>query len=88
MDYLLEALKRRELFGWLRLPVSALPEVDFPTIEVSTRLPGASPETVAVLVTASLERQLAQIAGLVDHDRVQCIRHQTTAVIPPSTKTT
>ncbi|MDB5371971.1 MAG: acriflavine resistance protein [Belnapia sp.] len=54
------------LFGYLRLPVSALPEVDFPTIEVTTSLPGASPETVAVLVTASLERQLAQIAGLTD----------------------
>ncbi|WP_424813252.1 efflux RND transporter permease subunit [Roseococcus sp. YIM B11640] len=54
------------LFGYLKLPVSALPEVDFPTIEVSTQLPGASPETVAVQITASLERQLAQIAGLVD----------------------
>ena len=54
------------LFGYLRLPVSALPEVDFPTVEVATTLPGASPETVALLVTASLERQLAQIAGLTD----------------------
>jgi multidrug efflux pump len=54
------------LFGYWRLPVSALPEVDFPTIEVTTTLPGASPETVALLVTASLERQLAQIAGLTD----------------------
>ncbi|MDN3568336.1 efflux RND transporter permease subunit [Paeniroseomonas aquatica] len=54
------------LFGYLRLPVSALPEVDFPTIEVTTSLPGASPETVALLVTASLERQLAMIAGLTD----------------------
>ncbi|MBX6376886.1 MAG: efflux RND transporter permease subunit, partial [Acetobacteraceae bacterium] len=54
------------LLGYLRLPVSSLPEVDFPTIEVTTQLPGASPETVAVLVTASLERQLAQIAGLND----------------------
>src|SRR3954454_22512505 len=54
------------LLGYLRLPVSALPEVDFPTIEVTTSLPGASPETVALLVTASLERQLAQIAGLTD----------------------
>ncbi|WP_160000134.1 efflux RND transporter permease subunit [Roseomonas sp. 18066] len=51
-------------FGYLRLPVSALPQVDFPTIEVVTQLPGASPETVAVLVTASLERQFAQISGL------------------------
>ncbi|MDO9706809.1 efflux RND transporter permease subunit [Paracraurococcus lichenis] len=54
------------LFGYLRLPVSALPEVDFPTIEVTTTLPGASPETVALLLTASLERQLAQIGGLTD----------------------
>ncbi|MBW8270110.1 efflux RND transporter permease subunit [Caldovatus aquaticus] len=60
------ALLLAGLLGYLRLPVSALPEVDFPTIEVTTRLPGASPETVAVLVTAPLERQLAQIAGLSD----------------------
>jgi multidrug efflux pump len=52
------------ILGYRALPVSALPEVDFPTIQVSTQLPGASPETVAVLVTASLERQLGQIAGL------------------------
>ena len=52
------------LYGYLRLPVSSLPEVDFPTIQVTTQLPGASPDTVAVLVTASLERQLAQISGL------------------------
>ncbi|WP_439596515.1 efflux RND transporter permease subunit [Falsiroseomonas sp.] len=52
------------LYGYRRLPVSSLPEVDFPTIQVTTQLPGASPDTIAVLVTASLERQLAQIAGL------------------------
>jgi len=52
------------VLGYRALPVSALPEVDFPTIEVSTQLPGASPETVAKLVTASLERQFGQIAGL------------------------
>ncbi|MBI0536561.1 acriflavine resistance protein B [Roseomonas sp. KE2513] len=52
------------LWGYLRLPVSSLPEVDFPTIEVSTQLPGASPDTVALLVTAPLERQLGQIAGV------------------------
>ena len=52
------------IMGYLRLPVSALPEVDFPTIEVSTQLPGASPDTVAVLITAPLERQFAQISGL------------------------
>jgi multidrug efflux pump len=54
------------LYGYMRLPVSSLPEVDFPTIQVTTQLPGASPDTVAVLVTASLERQLAQIPGLVE----------------------
>jgi multidrug efflux pump len=52
------------LWGYWRLPVSSLPEVDFPTIEVSTQLPGASPDTVALLVTAPLERQLGQIAGI------------------------
>ncbi|CAH0190791.1 efflux RND transporter permease subunit [Roseomonas sp. CECT 9278] len=54
------------IYGYMRLPVSSLPEVDFPTIQVTTQLPGASPDTVAVLVTASLERQLAQIAGLTE----------------------
>ena len=54
------------LYGYMRLPVSSLPEVDFPTIQVTTQLPGASPDTVAVLVTASLERQLAQISGLAE----------------------
>ncbi|HYF09564.1 MAG TPA: efflux RND transporter permease subunit, partial [Acetobacteraceae bacterium] len=53
-------------YGYMRLPVSSLPEVDFPTIQVTTQLPGASPDTVAVLVTASLERQFAQIPGLVE----------------------
>jgi multidrug efflux pump len=55
------------LVGWLGfrlLPVSALPEVDFPTIQVSTQLPGAGPETMAPLVTTPLEQQLGQIAGL------------------------
>jgi multidrug efflux pump len=50
--------------GYWLLPVSALPQVDFPTIEVITQLPGASPETTASLVTASLERQFGQIPSL------------------------
>jgi multidrug efflux pump len=50
--------------GYKWLPVSALPEVDFPTIQVVTQLPGASPETVETLITASLERQFGQIPGL------------------------
>ncbi len=52
------------LLGYGALPVSALPQVDFPTIEVSTQLPGASPDVTATLVTASLERQFGQITGL------------------------
>ena len=50
--------------GYHALPVSALPEVDFPTILVTTQLPGAGPQTVETLITASLERQFGQIPGL------------------------
>jgi multidrug efflux pump len=52
------------LLGYWGLPVSALPQVDFPTIQVTTKLPGANPETTANLVTASLERQFGQIPSL------------------------
>jgi multidrug efflux pump len=52
------------LLGYFALPVSALPQVDFPTIQVSTQLPGASAEVTATLVTASLERQFGEITGL------------------------
>ena len=51
--------------GYNALPVSALPEVDFPTIQIVTQLPGAAPDTVETLITASLERQFGQIPGLV-----------------------
>ncbi len=54
------------LMGYRQLPVSALPQVDFPTIEVTTQLPGASPDTVSTLITASLERQFGQIQGLTE----------------------
>ena len=50
--------------GYWWLPVSALPQVDFPTIQVTTQLPGASPDTIASLVTAPLERQFGQIPAL------------------------
>src|SRR6188472_4284386 len=46
------------------LPVSPLPEVEFPTIQVSAGLPGASPETMASSVATPLERQFARIAGV------------------------
>ena len=46
------------------LPVAALPEVEFPTIQITTQLPGADPVTMATSVTAPLERQFAQIPGV------------------------
>jgi multidrug efflux pump len=52
------------LLGYWLLPVSSLPQVDFPTIQVSTQLPGGSPDTIAALVTAPLERQFGQIPSL------------------------
>ena len=50
--------------GYKLLPISALPAVDFPTVQVSAQYPGASPDVVASTVTAPLERQFGQIAGL------------------------
>jgi multidrug efflux pump len=50
--------------AYLQLPVSALPEVDYPTIQVATTYPGASPEVMASSVTAPLERQFGQMPGL------------------------
>lgn len=52
------------LIGYRLLPVAALPEVEYPTIQVSTLYPGASPDVVTSSITAPLERQLGQIAGL------------------------
>ncbi|WP_158923571.1 efflux RND transporter permease subunit [Acidisphaera sp. S103] len=52
------------LIGYQLLPVAALPEVDFPTIQVVTGYPGASPEVMATSVTAPLEHYFGQIAGL------------------------
>jgi len=52
------------VLGYLWLPVSSLPQVDFPTIQITTQLPGASPDTIASLVTAPLERQFGQIPSL------------------------
>jgi multidrug efflux pump len=52
------------IVGYTQLPVSALPEVNYPTIQVVTFYPGASPEVVATTVTAPLERQFGQLQGL------------------------
>ena len=54
------------LMGFSRLPVSPLPQVDFPTISVSATLPGASPETVSTSVAEPLERHLGQIADVTE----------------------
>jgi len=50
--------------GYTQLPVSALPEVDYPTIQVLTFYPGASPDVMATAVTAPLERQFGELQGL------------------------
>src|SRR5947208_14447183 len=52
------------LLGYLWLPVSSLPQLDFPTIQVTPQLPGASPDVMASLVTAPLERNFGQIPSL------------------------
>ena len=52
------------LVAYSQLPVSALPEVDYPTIQVVTFYPGADPEVMASSVTAPLERQFGQVPGL------------------------
>jgi multidrug efflux pump len=52
------------ILGYSLLPVASLPQVDFPTIQVTTQLPGANAETIASLVTAPLERQFGQIPAL------------------------
>ncbi len=52
------------IFAYKALPVNDLPNIDFPTIQVRSDLPGASPETMASAVATPLERQLSTIAGL------------------------
>jgi hydrophobic/amphiphilic exporter-1 (mainly G- bacteria), HAE1 family len=52
------------LFGYRLLSVAALPAVDFPTIQITATLPGASPETMAASVAGPIERQLSTIAGI------------------------
>ena len=52
------------IFGYRQLPVSALPEVDLPTIQVSANLPGANPATMASSVATPIERQLSTISGI------------------------
>lgn len=52
------------IIGYRFLPVSALPQVDYPTIQVVTLYPGASPDVMTSAITAPLKRQLGQMSGL------------------------
>ena len=54
----------QRIIGYRFLPVSALPEVDYPPIQVVTLYPGASPDVVTSAITAPLERQFGQMSGL------------------------
>ncbi len=58
------ALALGGVLGFRLLPVSPLPQVEFPTLQVSAALPGASPETMASAVAMPLERQFGRIAGV------------------------
>ena len=61
---LMIAIMLTGFLAWRLLPVSALPEVDYPTIQVVTLYPGASPDVMTSSVTAPLERQFGQMPGL------------------------
>ncbi|WP_345828222.1 MdtB/MuxB family multidrug efflux RND transporter permease subunit [Erwinia sp. HDF1-3R] len=61
---LMVAILLAGILGYRALPVSALPEVDYPTIQVVTLYPGASPDVVTSAITAPLERQFGQMSGL------------------------
>jgi hydrophobic/amphiphilic exporter-1 (mainly G- bacteria), HAE1 family len=52
------------LIGYIQLPVNDLPTIDFPTLQVSASLPGASPETMATAVATPLEQQFTTVAGI------------------------
>ncbi|MDO5102454.1 MAG: multidrug efflux RND transporter permease subunit [Lautropia sp.] len=52
------------MLSWRLLPVAALPQVDYPVIQIYSYLPGAGPDTVSRMITAPLERSLGQISGL------------------------
>ena len=61
---LMAAILLAGIVAYKQLPVSALPEVDYPTIQVLTFYPGASPDVMATAITAPLERQFGQVPGL------------------------
>ncbi|NDZ15324.1 multidrug transporter subunit MdtC [Variovorax sp. WS11] len=66
------------LVGFRFLPLAALPQVDYPTIQVQTLYPGASPEVMSRTVTAPLERQFGQMAGL---DRMSTVSSNGVSIV-------
>src|SRR5206468_1869159 len=65
------------LLGYYLLPISALPPVDFPTIQVVAQYPGASPDVIASSLTTPLERQFGQISGLATMTSVSAFANST-----------
>src|SRR3974377_1259899 len=61
---LMAAIMLSGMVAYMFLPLSTLPQVDYPTVQVQTLYPGASPEVVRSSVTAPLERQFGQMPGL------------------------
>src|ERR671924_813547 len=61
---LMVAIMLAGAIAYRQLPVSALPQVDYPTIQIVTFYPGASPDVISSSVTAPLERQFGQVPGL------------------------
>jgi hydrophobe/amphiphile efflux-1 (HAE1) family protein len=54
------------IIAYIQMPIAPLPRIDFPTISISARLPGAAPETMAAIVASPLERRLGAIPGVVE----------------------
>ena len=67
------------------LPVAPLPRVDFPTINVNVKFPGASPETMASTVAQPLERQFGAIAGIAQMTSVSVAGSTQISAMPPAT---
>src|SRR5580700_42820 len=63
---LVGAIALAGIIAFVMLPVAALPQIDFPTINVNANLPGASPEIMASSVATPLERQFGRIAGITE----------------------
>src|SRR5689334_9201853 len=70
---LMAALALVGIVAFPLLPIAPLPQVDFPTINVSASLSGASPETMAATVATPLERQFGQIAGVAQMSSVSSL---------------